>query len=118
MKKNIVCLCIFYLFSSTALQATDIEETKFYDLFSGTIHQRANQLFLKRCDLSQYEYPLHFNHTNDQAKIEHYLKQHPKFWVNIRGDVYEKQELYHLTIEEILDVHPNQSCHLLDLFEE
>lgn len=118
MKTKIFKWCILYLLSSTTSQAKDIKETKLYDSFSGTILQHSNQLFLKRCDVGTYEYPLHFNHAHDHAEIKRYLREYPKFWVNIRGNVYEEKERYYLTVEEVSDVHSNQSCHLLGLLED
>ncbi|WP_374573565.1 hypothetical protein [Acinetobacter sp.] len=105
------------LLTFSAAQAESPEAEKFYDRFAGTISQRANQLFLKRCDLTAYEYPMHFNHAEDQPKVERYLEKYPKFWVNILGDVYEEKESYHLTVEEVPDVYPGESCHLTDLLD-
>lgn len=106
------------LLAFSAAQAESPEAEKFYDSFAGTISQRANQLFLKRCDLTTYEYPMHFNHAEDQSKIAGYLKRYPKFWVNILGDVHAEKEVYHLTVEEVSELHPGESCHLTDLLDE
>jgi hypothetical protein len=102
------------LLASAIALAESPEAEKFYDRFPGTV----SQLLLKRCDLGAYEYPMHFNHAEDQSKIAGYLKKYPKFWVNILGDVYEEKEIYHLTAEEVPDVYPGESCHLSDLLDE
>ena len=106
-----------FLASAIAL-AESPEAEKFYDRFPGTVSQRSGQLLLKRCDLGAYEYPMHFNHAEDQPKVERYLEKYPKFWVNILGDVYEEKESYHLTVEEVPDVYPGESYHLSDLLDE
>lgn len=106
------------LLAFSATQAESSEAERFYDNFAGTVSQRSGQLFLKRCDLTAYEYPMHFNHAEEQSKVERYLKKYPKFWINILGDVYEEKEIYHLTVEDVPDVYPGESCHLTDLLDE
>ena len=106
------------LLASSAVLAESPEAEKFYDSFAGTVSQRANQLILKRCDLGAYEYPMHFNHAEDQSKIAGYLKRYPKFWVNILGGVHAEKQVYHLTVEEVSELHPGESCHLTDLLDE
>ncbi|MEG2359187.1 hypothetical protein [Acinetobacter sp.] len=117
MKKySLAGLGLLLAFSAT--QAESPEAEKFYDNFAGTVSQRSGQLFLKRCDLTAYEYPMHFNHAEEQSKIAGYLKRYPKFWVNIRGDVHAEKEVYHLTVEEVSELYPGESCHLTDLLDE
>ena len=106
-----------FLASAIAL-AENPEAEKFYDRFPGTVSQHSGQLLLKRCDLGAYEYPMHFNHAEEQSKIAGYLKRYPKFWVNIRGDVHAEKEVYHLTVEEVSELYPGESCHLTDLLDE
>ena len=61
-----------------------------YDLFSGTIIQNKDQLILQRCNLTQTQYLLDFNHTQDQETIRKQLKQDAHFWLTLKASADEK----------------------------
>lgn len=86
-----------------------------YDLFSGTIIQDKDQLILQRCNLAKNQYFLDFKHIQDKDIIRKRLKQDAHFWLSLKASAYEKNEQYHLAVDEILDVHLKESCHLSDL---
>ena len=89
-----------------------------YDLFSGTIIQDKDQLILQRCNLAKNQYLLDFKHIQDEDIIRKRLKQDAHFWLSLKASTYEKNERYHLVVDEILDVHLKESCHLSDLLSD
>ena len=99
------------------LVATDKVDV-LYDLFSGTIIQDKDQLILQRCNLAKNQYLLDFKHIQDEDIIRKRLKQDAHFWLSLKASAYEKNERYHLVVDEILDVHLKESCHLSDLLSD
>ena len=99
------------------LVATDKVDV-LYDLFSGTIIQDKDQLILQRCNLTQTQYLLDFKHIQDEDIIRKRLKQDTHFWLSLKASAYEKNAQYHLAVDEILDVHLKESCHLSDLLSD
>ena len=89
-----------------------------YDLFSGTIIQDKDQLILQRCNLAKNQYFLDFKHIQDEDIIRKRLKQDAHFWLSLKASAYEKNAQYHLAVDEILDVHLKESCHLSDLLSD
>ena len=89
-----------------------------YDLFSLIIIQDKDQLILQRCNLTKNQYLLDFNHTQDEESIRKQLKQDAHFWLTLKASADEKNERYHLAVDEILDVHLKESCHLSDLLSD
>ena len=89
-----------------------------YDLFSGTIIQDKDQLILQRCNLTQTQYLLDFNHTQDEETLRKQLKQDAHFWLTLKASANEKNAQYHLVVDEISNVHAKESCHLSDLLSD
>lgn len=112
----------FLLITSPFSHAEELVTTEkpaiLYDLFSGTIIQDKDQLILQRCNLAKNQYLLDFKHIQDEDIIRKRLKQDAHFWLSLKASAYEKNERYHLVVDEILDVHLKESCHLSDLLSD
>ena len=120
--QHLFYISFFLLITSPFSHAEELVATDkvdvLYDLFSGTIIQDKDQLILQRCNLTQTQYLLDFNHTQDKETIRKRLKQDAHFWLSLKASTYEKNERYHLVVDEILDVHLKESCHLSDLLSD
>ncbi len=113
----------FFLFITSSFSHAEESVTTekvdvIYDLFSGTITQDKDQLILQRCSLAKNQYLLDFNHTQDEKTIRKLLKQDAHFWLSLKASADEKNERYHLIVDEIDEVHLKESCHLSDLLSD
>ncbi|OTG69229.1 hypothetical protein B9T25_01150 [Acinetobacter sp. ANC 4470] len=120
--QHLLYISFFLLITSPSSHAKELVVTEkvdvIYDLFSGTITQDKNQLILQRCNLAKNQYLLDFNHTQDEETIRKLLKQDAHFWLSLKASVDEKNERYHLIVDEISDVHLKESCHLSDFLSD
>ncbi|OTG97211.1 hypothetical protein [Acinetobacter sp. ANC 4973] len=120
--QHLFYISFFLLITSPFSHAEELVTTEkpaiLYDLFSGTIIQDKDQLILQRCNLAKNQYLLDFKHIQDEDIIRKRLKQDAHFWLSLKASAYEKNERYHLVVDEILDVHLKESCHLSDLLSD
>ena len=120
--QHLFYISFFLLITSPFSHAEELVATDkvdvLYDLFSGTIIQDKDQLILQRCNLAKNQYLLDFKHIQDEDIIRKRLKQDAHFWLSLKASAYEKNERYHLVVDEILDVHLKESCHLSDLLSD
>ncbi|OTG95854.1 hypothetical protein B9T24_08800 [Acinetobacter sp. ANC 4654] len=120
--QHLFYISFFLLITSPFSHAEELVATDkvdvLYDLFSGTIIQDKDQLILQRCNLAKNQYLLDFKHIQDEDIIRKRLKQDTHFWLSLKASAYEKNERYHLAVDEILDVHLKESCHLSDLLSD
>ena len=120
--QHLFYISCFLLITSPFSHAEELVVTNkidvLYDLFSGTIIQDKDQLILQRCNLAKNQYLLDFKHIQDEDIIRKRLKQDAHFWLSLKASAYEKNERYHLVVDEILDVHLKESCHLSDLLSD
>lgn len=94
------------------------DENVTFDLFSGSVYEKNHTLYLKRCDVTEYEYPLNFYRPQDEQRLHEILKTQKKFWIEVTAGVYEREDIYHLHIGAILEEHLATSCHSTDMFDE
>lgn len=120
--QHLFYISFFLLITSPFSHAEELVATDkvdvLYDLFSGTIIQDQDQLILQRCNLAKNQYLLDFKHIQDEDIIRKRLRQDTHFWLSLKASAYEKNEQYHLVVDEILDVHLKESCHLSDLLSD
>ncbi|SDY32400.1 hypothetical protein [Acinetobacter kyonggiensis] len=120
--QHLFYISFFLLITSPFSHAEELVTTEkpaiLYDLFSGTIIQDKDQLILQHCNLAKNQYLLDFKHIQDEDIIRKRLKQDAHFWLSLKASAYEKNERYHLVVDEILDVHLKESCHLSDLLSD
>ena len=120
--QHLFYISFFLLITSPFSHAEELVATDkvdvLYDLFSGTIIQDKDQLILQRCNLTQTQYLLDFNHIQDEDIIRKQLKQDAHFWLTLKASADEKNVQYHLVVNEISDVHLKESCHLSDLLSD
>ena len=109
----LICMSSNLVYAQETLEKQPTEII--YDLFSGTISEDKEQLMLNHCTLAKYQYPLHFNHSEDEKRIRKLIKQDPNFWLNLSAHTYEENNKYHLVVNGISEIHLKASCHLTDL---
>ena len=89
------------------------------DIFMGPIIQKDQNFYLKRCSIGADEYLIQTNHPEIFNQLQQFNQNYTKYWLSLSATVNaDEQNHLKLEVEEILDVHPERSCHLNEVLDE
>ncbi|WP_394388402.1 hypothetical protein [Shewanella woodyi] len=89
----------------------------FYDLYSGMLNQKGDQLLLSKCGIVSVDFILEFETPQLKEQLPD-LAANGIVQLHVRGKVEEKDGQYHLTVHDINHITVGSSCDLLDVSVE
>ncbi|MPW43968.1 hypothetical protein A7A69_13790 [Acinetobacter sp. Ac_1271] len=107
---------IFSLFC--LLSFLNVSTASAQDLFMGTIIQKDQDFYLKRCDLGAKEYLIESQNSEIFVQLKQFQQSYPTYWLSVLAKVdFSDNQVLKLNVDQIIDIHPHRSCHLSDALD-
>lgn len=113
MMKKIWTIYLLYLISALNMTTSHAQ-----DIFNGTIIRKDQKLYLKRCSVGADEYLIQSKKVEVIKHIEYLNQNYPQFWLSLLATAEYNHSQLQLNVEDIADVHLNQSCDLNQTLED
>ncbi|WP_130803175.1 hypothetical protein [Acinetobacter ihumii] len=104
---------------SALLTALSNVPTHAQDIFMGTIVVKEQNFYLKRCTMGADEYLIQSDHPEIFKQLQQLNQNYTKYWLSLAATVsLDDENNLKLDVKEILDVHPERSCHLNEALDD